>query len=99
MNKIKSYLGFAIKSKNILIGQTQLKLNKKPLSLVMVCNSASNNLKDLAKHVANKFNAELIITKPILSEITNLDNIKIIGITDENLSKAIIENKEKINIG
>lgn len=99
MNKIKSYLGFAIKSKNILIGQTQLKLNKKPLSLVMVCNSASNNLKDLAKHVANKFKAELIITKPILSEITNLDNIKIIGITDENLSKAIIENKEKINIG
>ena len=30
---------------------------------------------------------------------SGLDNIKILGITDENLSKAIISNKEKINIG
>ena len=99
MNKIISYIGFANKSNNLVVGQTPIMRSTKQLHLILVCNSASDNLKNLAKNTAIKHNCEVIITKPNLSELANLKDIKIIGLTDENLSKAIIENKEKIKIG
>ena len=99
MNKIISYLGFAIKSKNLIAGQTPLKLTKKSLHLILTCKTASENLVNLASNLAKKHSCEMIKTNVLLSEITNLKDIKIIGLTDENLSKAIIENKEKISIG
>ena len=99
MKKIISYIGFAKKSNNILVGQSQIKHTKKSIHVILVCNTASDNLKNLAKNVANKHNCEWITTKINLSELTNLQDIKIVAITDESLSKAIIENKENINIG
>ena len=99
MNKIISYLGFAQKSNNCIMGQTPIKRTTKQLHLIIVCDSASENLKDLARNVANKHDCELIISKIELSQLIKFKDIKIIGITDENLSKAIIENKEKMSIG
>lgn len=99
MNKIISYLGFAIKSHNCISGQTPLKHCSKQLYLIIVCNTASDNLKNLAKNLAVKHKCEYIITQTELSQLTNLKDIKIIGLSDENLSKAIINNKEKISIG
>ena len=99
MKKIVSYLGFAQKSNSCIMGQTALKKTVKKLYLVLVCNTASENLKDLAKNLAVKHNCEYIISKVDLTELINFENIKIVGITDENLSKAIIKYKENINIG
>jgi len=97
MNKIISYLGFAQKSNNCIIGQTALKKCLKQLHLIMVCNTASENLKDLAQNLAQKHNCKLIITDIELSRLLNLNDIKIVGLTEENLSTAIIKqfsNKE-----
>ncbi len=94
MNRIISYLGFAQKSNNCIMGQTALKKSKKQLYLIMVCNSASENLKNLAKNLANKHNCEFIISKVELEELIKFDDIKILGLTDENLSKAIINNNK-----
>lgn len=99
MKKIISYLGFAIKSNNLISGQTALKHTKKALNLIIVCNSASDNLKNLAKNLAEKNNCEYIISNILLDELTKLKDIKIIGLTDENLSCAILKNKEIISIG
>ena len=99
MNKIISYIGFAIRSGNYIAGQTPLRYNKKPVHLVLVCDSASDNLKNLAKNIANKNECEYIITKPKLSELTKMNDIKIFGILDESLSDAIKNNKEMIEIG
>ena len=98
MNKIISYLGFAQKSNNLITGQTALKKTMKSLKLIIVCNTASDNLKDLAKNLSIKHNCEMIISKVELNTLIKFDDIKILGIIDENLSKAIIENKEKIRI-
>lgn len=98
MNKIISYLGFARKSNNCLMGQTAVKKTTKQLHLIIVCDTASENLKNLATNMANKHNCELIISKIELSQLIKFNDIKIVGITDENLSKPIIENKEKISI-
>ena len=99
MNKIISYLGFAQKSNNCITGQTALKKTTKQLFLIIVCNTASENLKDLATKLANKHNCELIISNVELKQLIRFEDVKILGLTDENLSKAIINNKEKINIG
>ena len=100
MNKIISYIGFALKSKKVIAGQTPLKRNyKDKIYVVLVCNTASDNLKNLAKNIAIKNECEFIITNVELEQLTKLKDIKIIGITDENLGKAIINNKEIINIG
>lgn len=98
MNKIISYLGFAKKSNNCIMGQTALKNNSKQLFLIIVDTTASENLKDLAVNIAKKHKCELIISKVSISELIRYSEVKIIGLTDENLSKAIINNKEIINI-
>lgn len=97
MNKIISYLGFAQKSNNCIYGQTALKKSLKQIYLIIVCNSASENLKDLAKNVATKHNCKMIITKTQLSTLLNFNDIKIVGITDENLSKALIDHFPQSN--
>lgn len=100
MNKIISYIGFAIKSNSVIAGQTPIKRSKKKIYLILVCNTASENLKNLAKNIANKQEScEVICTNVLLSDLTNIKDIKIIALTDENLSKAIISNKEMIKIG
>lgn len=99
MDKIISYLGFANKSNNLIVGQTPIKRTKKRLYLILVSDSASENLKNMAKNVALRHNCDVIISKFELQTLTNIKDVKIVGLTDENLSKAIIENKEKINIG
>ncbi len=99
MNKIISYIGFAIRSGNYIAGQTPLRYNKKQIHLILVCDTASDNLKNLAKNIAIKNSCDYIITKPKLSELTMMKDIKIFGILDESLSNAIKNNKEMIEIG
>ena len=98
MNKIISYLGFAQKSNNLTTGQTALKKTKKQLFLIIVDNTASQNLKDLAKQLSFKHNCALIISGVELNQLIPFNDIKILGLTDESLSRAIIDNKEKIRI-
>lgn len=96
MRKIISYLGFAKKSNNIIIGQSPIKRTDKKLYLILTSASASENLDNLAKNVANKHNCVYMKLNLELSELIDLKDIKIIGITDYNLAKAIIDNKESI---
>ena len=99
MNKIVSYIGFAIKAKKAIIGQSALKQAREDVFLILVDSSASPNLKNLVQNVANKKGCPVITTKPSLAELSNQTDIKIIGIADRNLAKAILENKENISIG
>ena len=99
MNKISSYVGFAIKARKVLIGQSLIKGNKtKQIYCLLVCSSASENLINLAQNVASKQNCELI-TINNLEDLTHISGLKIIAITDESLGNAIIKNKENVNLG
>lgn len=93
MNKIFSYLGFAKKSASLITGQTSLRVNKKQLYLIMVCNSASDNLKNLAKNLGNKHDCPVIVTNQMLENLANAKDIKILGLTNAELSKAIMANQ------
>lgn len=90
MNKIISYLGFANKANKMIVGQSAIKRTLKQLHLIMVCQTASENLKNLANNVATKHGCACIQCQQELDSLTHLENIKILALTDESLSKAII---------
>lgn len=91
MNKlIKTYLGFCIKSRAIVIGQDRLKASKDKIHLILYCNTASQNLIDLGKRLAERSKCEYKQLDD-LQQYTNLDGCKIVGITNQSLAQAIIK--------
>ena len=99
MNKlIKTYLGFSIKSRAIVIGQDRLKATKDKVHLIICCTTASQNLKDLATRQAERLKCKLIYLDETLESYTSLDGCKLIGLTNMSLANAILkvaENKQE----
>lgn len=99
MNKIKSYLGLSLKSNRVVIGQDRLKEYNKKVYLLVLSPNASNNLKDLAVRLKDKFNCPLIQTKENLEDIICRAGCKIIALTMESLAKAVLtQNNDYIEI-
>lgn len=94
MGKIFSYLGFAKKSNSLKIGQSQIKRCTQKIYLVLVCPTAGDNLKNLAHNVSKRHNCQVVETKIKLEELSNIPDVKILAVLDENLAKAIEKNKE-----
>lgn len=90
MQRIKSYIGFAIKSNHVIKGIDDLTKTRKKVSLILVSNELKGNSKDKVHQLSNSKNIPL---KEIENQIfidLNLIGVKILGITDPNLAKAII---------
>ena len=90
MQRINSYIGFAIKSNHIIKGIDDLTKTRKKVSLILVSNELKGNSKDKVQQLSNSKNIPL---KEIENQIfidLNLIGVKILGITDPNLAKAII---------
>ena len=65
------------------------------LFVILTDFTASDNLKNLAKNLAVKHSCKYFVCSTNLEELINEENIKILGLTDENLSRAIIDNMER----
>lgn len=98
MSKIETYLGLSRKSNQIVIGQDNLKRFSKKLYLIVVSLTATDNLKDLAIRLAEKFKCDLVQTLIPLEEIIHINGCKIIGLTSNTLSEAIINNTNEYNL-
>lgn len=102
MKKIISYLGYAIKSNNIVYGIDNLiKFNKK-LFLIIICPSCVKKSVNLAVKKANELSCDIKMSADILQDLLHKDNCKVIGIKDENLANAILSCKNdlvEVNIG
>ncbi|MBQ7797726.1 MAG: hypothetical protein IJ371_01230 [Clostridia bacterium] len=98
MNKlIKTYLGFCIKSRSIVIGQDRLKVSKDKIHLIVYCSTASQNLQDLIVRMCDKFKCKSILMDEKLEDYTNITGCKVLGITNKSLADQIIkvaENKD-----
>ena len=93
--KVETFIGFAMRTGKFRIGANAAATLKKA-SLMIVCNTASENTKKDAEKLAKKFNCPLI--EPInktLEQMTHRDNAKVMAIADKELSKAILDNSEK----
>lgn len=101
MNKlIMTYLGFSIKSRAIVIGQDRLKSHKGQIHLLVCCNTASTNLKDLVMRLSEKFKCQAIFLDN-LEDYTFIKGCKVLGLTNQSLADSIIkvanESKGEVN--
>ena len=98
LNKlIKTYLGFSIKSRSVVIGQDRLKASKDKVHLIIYCSTGSKNLKDLATRLADRFKCRCICLDDTLENYASIEGCKLIGLTNASLAEAIIkvaENKQ-----
>lgn len=93
--KAAAYIGFAIKSGKLIRGFDALDRAKK-CELILVCQSASENALDKAQTIKKRLGCELIKTCGFtIEELVHKENCKIVGITDKNLAKAVLDNKEE----
>jgi hypothetical protein len=90
--KIKAYIGFAIKSSAIVWGSDNILLKRKT-NLILIDEDLGESSKNKVLKYAKDFNKEnKVIEKGLLEELTGRTNCKAIGITNKNLAAAIIEN-------
>lgn len=88
-NKIKTYINFAKRSRSIVYGVDDI---LKSRNIQFIC--ISENLAESSKNKLNKFilekNIDYINLKfELFYSLLNNDAIKVFGITDKNLAKAI----------
>ena len=98
LNKlVKTYLGFSIKSGAVVIGQDRLKVTKDKIHLILYCASGSQNLKDLALRLAERYSCKAICVDD-LEGYTSKQGCKLIGLTNNSLAEAIIKVAENEKI-
>ena len=85
--KITTLIGFAIKSRNIVFGEDQIKSLTKQ-ALVIIDSSSSEKYIERVKRFA-RTNEVIIVDE--LSSLTNRDNVHSIAILDMNLANGIKE--------
>ena len=92
MNKlVKTYLGFCIKSRSIVIGQDRLKASRDKIHLIIYCKTGSSNLKDLSIRLAERYDCKAICLDEELEQYTSLQGCKVLGVTNASLAEAIIK--------
>ena len=92
MGKIESYIGFAIRSRKIVFGIDNIKIYRKRMHLIVLCPTASENLKREAEYLSGVKEIPLITTDAPLDELTFKNNCKIAAITDKSLANAVTDN-------
>ena len=88
-SKIVAYVGFAIKSKNIIFGTDDI-LKSKRVKIILLSESLSDSSKSKIENYAKQKNIEVKNFKAeVFNEIINNQNIKAAAITNESLADAI----------
>lgn len=89
MDKISSFIGFAIKSNKIVKGLDDLEKTKKRVQLVLYTTDLNENSKQkLDKLTSIKKLQTKEIDPKLLTDI-NIIGVKVLGVTDVNLASAI----------
>ncbi|MBE5757388.1 MAG: hypothetical protein E7345_00445 [Clostridiales bacterium] len=89
MTKLESYIGFAIKSGSAIFGSDKLFEGKKLPKIVLICSSQNEKVSSKVQKFCESNKIECVKLDVLLSDLVKRENCKVIGIIDENLSKAI----------
>ncbi len=93
-SKAETYIGFCIRAGKLTCGFNAVRLQKKDVYLLLLCDSASENAKKDAWKLKKKFGCELLTSVgKTLEEITGKPNCKLAAVRDKELAKAILLNK------
>jgi len=92
--KIKTYIGFAVKAGKIIQGTDNLLIHKKKLYLVVIDEGLQPNALNKIISYAENRQVKMLKTEN-LSELTNIMNYKVIGITNKSLAEQIETNSSE----
>ena len=91
INKIKSYIGFAVKSRAIVYGIDSIK--EKKVKVIFFSESISESSKNSCEKIANKNECNYYqLTEEQMLELTQNNKIKAFAITNSDLAIAIEKN-------
>ena len=91
MQQIMTYIGFAVKSNHIVKGIDEVLKTKKKIFLIVISNELKGNSKEKLEMFSQNRNIQI---KEIGNEVfmnLNLIGVKVLGITDPNLAKALLK--------
>ncbi len=90
IDKVKSYLGFAIRSGKIIFGVDKLLESKKRPQLILICSTQNEKVTNkVVRYAKNEKIPYIKLKDLVLGEIVSRDNCKVIGILDLNLAQAV----------
>lgn len=96
-NKLASYLGFSIKSGEVVFGFDNLLETRKKIKLVIYCHTVNPKIEDKLFRLCEYKNWALVkIEKETLSELIGRENCKVMGLINKDLSKAVLSQEIKI---
>lgn len=84
INKLSTYIGFAKKSNKIVVGTDNIIASNK-CKIVLVSDELSDNSKKKIEKIYKVFK----ISANVFNEVVNMEAVKAVAITDENLASAI----------
>lgn len=87
-------MGFALKSKQAVFGFNNIKSSKKPVCIVLVCSTANegSNMQKMQEYCKNNNIPHVQLKNLVLQEITGKEKLKFLGILNQSLANAIINN-------
>ena len=90
IDKIKAFIGFAIRSGNVIFGSDKLFEDKKIPILVLICSTQNDKVSNKVINYCKDRNIKYIkLEELILSDLVSRENCKVIGIVDKSLAKAL----------
>ncbi|MBQ7352062.1 MAG: ribosomal L7Ae/L30e/S12e/Gadd45 family protein [Clostridia bacterium] len=91
IDKIKTYLGFSIKSGKVIFGVDKLLETKKVPKLVVICSSQNEKVVNKVIRFCDSNEVKYIIlpSEILLGDLIGRNNCKILGICDISLATAI----------
>ncbi len=91
-SKIESYIGFAVKSREISLGSGAISTLRGGVRLIILDGTAAKNSQRLALKFKNRFSCPLVICKTGFEDAVNKGGAKIAAILNKELAKAILNN-------
>lgn len=92
IDKIKSYLGFSIRSGKVIFGSDKLFESSKKPRIVIICSTQNDKVTNKVIRFCEEYDVKYYkLQNLVLGELIGRDNCKVIGVLDKSLSKAIIE--------
>lgn len=94
--RINTFVGFAVRAGKIVWGTDNVLAWKKKLRLILASENVSENALEKLRRYAESKPADLkVLGSDAVAELTHRDGVKVIGITDKNLSDAIVQELER----
>lgn len=94
-SKVETFIGFSIKSGNLVAGANAIPTSKVIYGLYL-CHTASKNSHKEAISIAKKYKVPIVLVKgKRVEEILNKTNCKMFAIKDKSLNDGILANLDE----